>query len=61
MAILLALLPQLIQFVPVFVAAIAHIKAQTGMSTDQIFAAAGLVLDANNQKLVDDLKRLGYI
>jgi hypothetical protein len=61
MAALIALLPFLIQFTPVFVSAIQHIKAQTGKTTDQIFAEAGIQLNENDIKLIEDLKRLGVI
>ena len=61
MAALIALLPVLIQYTPVLIAAIQHIKGQTGQTTDEIFTTAGMILDANDQKLIDDLKRLGVI
>ena len=58
---LILLLPQLIQFLPVLVAAIQHIKAQTGKTTDEIIADAGATLDANSVKLIQDLARLGVL
>jgi hypothetical protein len=60
-AILIALLPQLMQFTPVLIAAIQHIKGQSGMTTNEIFESAGLVLDENQKRLVEDLKRLGVV
>lgn len=58
---LTALLPQLIQFLPVFVAAWQHIKAQSGKTNDEILADAGAILDANDRKLIEDLIRLQVI
>jgi hypothetical protein len=58
---LITLLPQLIQFLPVFIAAIQHLKAQTGKTTQQILDEAGDILDANDRKLIEDLVRLGVI
>ena len=58
---LIALLPFLTQFAPVFIAAIQHIKSQTGKTTDEIFSEAQIVLDSNSAKLLEDLKRLGVV
>lgn len=60
-ALIIALLPLITNLTPVLIATIQHIKAQSGMSTDEILAAAGVQLDLNDQKLIDDLKRLGVI
>lgn len=61
MATLIALLPLLMQYTPVLVSAIQHIKSQTGKTVDEIFASAELTLNANDLKLIEDLKRLGVI
>ena len=37
---------------------IARIKSQTGMTTEQIFERAGLTLEDNKRKLLEDLERL---
>lgn len=58
---LIALLPFLTQFTPVLIAAIVHIKQQTGKTTDEIFSEAQITLDSNAAKLIEDLKRLGVI
>jgi len=58
---LIAVLPQLIGFLPVFIAAWQHIKAQSGKTNDEILADAGATLDANDRKLIEDLIRLGVL
>lgn len=60
-ALIIALLPLITNLTPVLIAAIQRIKAQGGLTTDEIIAQAGVQLDANDQKLIDDLKRLGVI
>lgn len=60
-ALLVALLPLITNLTPLLIAAISHIKAQSGQTTDEIIAAAGVVLESNEQKLIEDLKRLGVI
>lgn len=60
-ALIIALLPLITNLTPVLVAAIQHLKAQSGMSTDEILAAADVVLSENESKLIEDLKRLGVI
>lgn len=60
-ALIIALLPLITNLTPVLIAAIRRIKAQGGLTTDQIIAQAGVQLDLNDQKLIDDLKRLGVI
>jgi len=37
---------------------IQQIKAQTGMTTEQILDHAGVTLEKNKQKLLDDMERL---
>ena len=46
---------------PMVIAAIGHIKAQSGKTTEQIIADAGIRLDENDQKLLEDLIRLGVL
>lgn len=60
-ALIIGLLPLITNLTPVLVSAIQHIKSQTGKTTDEILAAAGVTLDENDRKLVEDLKRLGVI
>jgi hypothetical protein len=61
LALLIALAPMITNLTPAVVALIQQIKAQGGLTTDQIIANAGVTLVANDQKLIDDLKRLGVI
>ena len=60
-ALIIALLPLITNITPVLIAAITHLKAQTGKTTDEILADAQVTLDANDAKLIEDLKRLGVI
>lgn len=57
-ALLLKLLPFITNITPVIVAALAAIRAQSNMTTAEIFAHAGSTLDANEKKLLEDLERL---
>ena len=61
LALLVALAPMLPSLTAEVIAMIQKIKAQSGLTTDQILANASVTLDANDQKLIDDLKRLGVI
>lgn len=58
---LIALLPSLLNFLPVFISAWQHIRAQTGKTNDEILADAGATFDANSKKLIEDLIRLGVL
>lgn len=60
-ALLAALLPLISNLTPLLITAISHIKAQSGQTTDEIIASAGVVLDSNERKLIEDLKRLGVL
>jgi len=60
-ALLIALLPLITNLTPMLILAISHIKAQGGQTTDEIIANAGVVLDANDKKILEDLIRLGVI
>lgn len=51
---LIALLPRIIEL-------IAHMKAQSGKTTEQILDEAGTTLAENDRKLLEDLVRLGVI
>ena len=33
-------------------------RARTGLTTEEVFAKAGAALDANEQRLIEDLERL---
>ena len=56
-----ALLPLITSLTPVLIAAIQQIKAQSGQTTDEIIAQTGVILDSNDKKLIEDLKRLGVL
>jgi hypothetical protein len=47
------------EVVAAILAMIAHIKKQSGLSTDQILARAKLTLDENETELLKDKIRLG--
>jgi hypothetical protein len=51
----------LIEFLPKIIAMIQHIKAQSSKTTEQILDEAGVILEDNDRKLLDDLIRLGVI
>jgi hypothetical protein len=59
LSIITALLPLVSNLTPVFIQLISHIKAQGGKSTEEIFNDAGIALDENTKKLLEDLRRLG--
>jgi len=60
-ALIIALLPLITNLTPVLVAAIMRIKAQGGKTTAEIIADAGVTLDENDRKLIEDLVRLGVL
>jgi hypothetical protein len=60
-ALIIALLPMITNLTPVLIAALSHIKEQSGQTTEEILASAGVVLEANDQKLIEDLIRLHVI
>jgi hypothetical protein len=60
-ALITALLPLISNLTPVLIAAIQRIKAQSSLTTEQIIASTGVTLDENDEKLIEDLIRLGVI
>lgn len=60
-ALLIALLPLIPNLLPLFIQAINQIKGQTGLTTDQIFAQAGVNIDDTDKIVIDELKRIGVI
>lgn len=60
-ALITALLPMITNLTPVLISTIMHIKAQSGKTTEEIIADAGITLEANDRKLIEDLVRLGVL
>jgi hypothetical protein len=58
-SIILSLLPLIQDLEPVVVGLIATIQAQTGQTQDQIFAAAGAQLSAEDAALLQDITARG--
>lgn len=60
-ALITALLPLVSNLTPVLIAALQHVRSQKDKTTLQIIEEAGIILQENERKLLEDLIRLGAV